>query len=205
MIVTFQTKVDEIGVCGICLEDCCEYISCCGSPLHQACIDKWAQESNRCPYCNRRIHNGPDRRYLNHNEDDLIELHPDHTIPASVLFESIRQFLIDRISLYQETLNTVEYNLTTETENHFPINNPLRLPIITNDIDLDHLTFTFDFDYDDNTIHMSVDGNQGVLQMEYPLRRNMTRLDIKLEINNHLLVIISLMVFLIGLIVAILY
>ena len=198
LIVSFEEREGEEveEYCGVCLDECIQHVSCCGSPLHEHCALHWAEESNRCPFCNRRIHEGEDRRHLNHEQDEEEEGDERHrdTISSTVLYKIISEYLKERVELIDKTLGTLRQLVENNPEHHFPTNLPLLIPVINGSYD--PMKFLFEFDHDENMIEMSENTCNNIVQViqaQGPVStasaEKMLSVDLRLKCHPYLLLL----------------
>ena len=206
LIVSFEEREGEEveEYCGVCLDECIQHVSCCGSPLHEHCALNWAEESNRCPFCNRSIHEGEDRRHLNHEvhaqeeESEEDEMRGD-TISSSVLYKIISEYLKGRVELIDKTLDTLRQLVENNPEHHFLTDRPLLFPVISGG-DYAPMKFLFEFDHDENMIEMSENTCNNIVQVIQANATNesvssaekMLSIDLRLKCHPYLLLLFTM-------------
>lgn len=109
--------------CIVCGDATIGFLHCCGCSVCVECLAKWADESNKCPHCQKQIHTGEDKRYRNIDN-------PAPGAPASFLLERILHFITNRRRVMTFQIALVRTLLTTSSDDYYPVNAPavIRIP-----------------------------------------------------------------------------
>ena len=154
--------VEERVECQVCSEQTLDVLQCCRAPLCRECLERWATESNTCPFCVRRIHGGEDRRYLNDQIGAGVGVGEDYVrtggpfVSSNALFETILSFLQRRQHVLDTTVGRISEYMRAMPQ-IYPASRPIRMPIAPPSLNTVPFIFMFHFDETGRIVEMKVE------------------------------------------------
>ena len=118
--IVFREGPPDQSDCVSCLEPTPGLLPCCGCSMCPECLVQWSEQSNTCPNCRGRIHDGEDKRYLN-------VLAPE--APAQFVLTRIHQFIRANLRLRQHQARAVVSMMDNMHGRYFPVDEPIEIRV----------------------------------------------------------------------------